>query len=227
MACCVRPMTCSTLPSMPRQRGGAAHATAVPRHWKVDKRDYSTFDGVTACQTARIPGVDRRNQEARQLVPHAGTRLTVGVTAPGNRASNNLGAANPALSGSPRPGERPPACPSSSTWQSLPVPSSKYLRHLLVLIRRLRRQLSPLSSLNAEPSHGLRVPRMGHAGMASTHSPTESTGSLSKGYKRASRKGAARRFMCDHPGCDKLYSRAEHLQRHQLNRQSLAALVPN
>jgi hypothetical protein len=37
-------------------------------------------------------------------------------------------------------------------------------------------------------------------------------------YKRASRKGAPRRFGCDYPGCDKLYSRAEHLQRHQLNR---------
>ncbi|KAK1757135.1 fungal-specific transcription factor domain-containing protein [Echria macrotheca] len=36
-------------------------------------------------------------------------------------------------------------------------------------------------------------------------------------YKRASRKGAPRRFSCDFPGCDKLYSRAEHLQRHQLN----------
>ncbi|KAK4152003.1 hypothetical protein C8A00DRAFT_44869 [Chaetomidium leptoderma] len=36
-------------------------------------------------------------------------------------------------------------------------------------------------------------------------------------YKRASRKGAPRRFSCDYPGCDKLYSRAEHLQRHQLN----------
>jgi hypothetical protein len=37
-------------------------------------------------------------------------------------------------------------------------------------------------------------------------------------YKRASRKGAPRRFACEYPGCDKLYSRAEHLQRHQLNR---------
>ena len=37
-------------------------------------------------------------------------------------------------------------------------------------------------------------------------------------YKRASRKGAPRRFSCDYPGCDKIYSRAEHLQRHQLNR---------
>ncbi|KAK4646122.1 hypothetical protein QC761_207560 [Podospora bellae-mahoneyi] len=38
-------------------------------------------------------------------------------------------------------------------------------------------------------------------------------------YKRASRKGAPRRFSCPYPGCDKLYSRAEHLQRHQLNHQ--------
>ncbi|KAI2608063.1 uncharacterized protein GGS25DRAFT_260354 [Hypoxylon fragiforme] len=36
-------------------------------------------------------------------------------------------------------------------------------------------------------------------------------------YKRASRKGAPRRFSCNWPGCDKVYSRAEHLQRHQLN----------
>ncbi|PON26692.1 hypothetical protein TGAM01_v204193 [Trichoderma gamsii] len=39
----------------------------------------------------------------------------------------------------------------------------------------------------------------------------------SSSYKRASRKGAPRRFVCDHAGCDKIYSRAEHLQRHQLN----------
>lgn len=38
-------------------------------------------------------------------------------------------------------------------------------------------------------------------------------------YKRASRKGAPRRFSCNWPGCDKIYSRAEHLQRHQLNRK--------
>ncbi|ATY58972.1 zinc finger zas1 [Cordyceps militaris] len=37
------------------------------------------------------------------------------------------------------------------------------------------------------------------------------------GYKRASRKGAPRKFVCEHPGCDKVYSRAEHLLRHQLN----------
>lgn len=36
-------------------------------------------------------------------------------------------------------------------------------------------------------------------------------------YKRASRKGAPKRFACGHPDCGKVYSRAEHLQRHQLN----------
>lgn len=35
--------------------------------------------------------------------------------------------------------------------------------------------------------------------------------------KRPSRKGLPRRFTCEHPGCNKQYSRAEHLQRHSLN----------
>ncbi|EHK20030.1 uncharacterized protein TRIVIDRAFT_203114 [Trichoderma virens Gv29-8] len=43
------------------------------------------------------------------------------------------------------------------------------------------------------------------------------TAGSGSGYKRASRKGAPRRFVCDHAGCEKIYSRAEHLQRHQLN----------
>ncbi|CAK7237028.1 hypothetical protein SCUCBS95973_009808, partial [Sporothrix curviconia] len=41
--------------------------------------------------------------------------------------------------------------------------------------------------------------------------------SSSAAHKRASRKGAPRRYNCDFPGCDKVYSRQEHLQRHQLN----------
>ncbi|KAJ0334259.1 hypothetical protein COL5a_000307 [Colletotrichum fioriniae] len=52
--------------------------------------------------------------------------------------------------------------------------------------------------------------------MASHPSPSQ-PGSAAANYKRASRRGAPRRFICEHPGCDKLYSRAEHLQRHQLN----------
>ncbi|PHH87378.1 hypothetical protein CDD83_8965 [Cordyceps sp. RAO-2017] len=53
--------------------------------------------------------------------------------------------------------------------------------------------------------------------MASQQQPASSVSSRAGGYKRASRRGAPRRFACDHPGCDKIYSRAEHLQRHQLN----------
>lgn len=30
-----------------------------------------------------------------------------------------------------------------------------------------------------------------------------------------------KRFMCHYPGCGKLYSRAEHLERHSLNRMNL------
>lgn len=51
-------------------------------------------------------------------------------------------------------------------------------------------------------------------------SPLKGSISASGGYKRASRKGAPRRFPCEHPGCDKIYSRAEHLQRHELNRKT-------
>lgn len=36
--------------------------------------------------------------------------------------------------------------------------------------------------------------------------------------QRASRKGQPRCFSCPYEGCDKKYSRAEHLTRHQLNR---------
>ncbi|KAL7805095.1 fungal-specific transcription factor domain-containing protein [Trichoderma aethiopicum] len=62
------------------------------------------------------------------------------------------------------------------------------------------------------PTTTTTTPRTGSASSAST-----GTGTAASGYKRASRKGAPRRFVCDHAGCDKIYSRAEHLQRHQLN----------
>lgn len=35
--------------------------------------------------------------------------------------------------------------------------------------------------------------------------------------KRASRKGQPKRFSCTYDGCERTYSRAEHLARHQLN----------
>ncbi|KXJ93564.1 fungal-specific transcription factor domain-domain-containing protein [Microdochium bolleyi] len=51
----------------------------------------------------------------------------------------------------------------------------------------------------------------------SNGSTASSLSSTIAGYKRASRKNAPRRFACDWPGCDKVYSRSEHLQRHILN----------
>jgi len=37
--------------------------------------------------------------------------------------------------------------------------------------------------------------------------------------RRRSRKGLDKKFECPHEGCAKSYSRAEHLYRHQLNRE--------
>ncbi|KAI3318789.1 zinc finger protein zas1 [Xylariaceae sp. AK1471] len=53
-----------------------------------------------------------------------------------------------------------------------------------------------------------------------SHQQTLGAGSSpAAGYKRASRKGAPKKFACDWPDCDKVYSRHEHLQRHQLNHE--------
>lgn len=38
--------------------------------------------------------------------------------------------------------------------------------------------------------------------------------------RKRSRKGLDKNFPCPSPGCGKSYSRAEHLYRHQLNRES-------
>ena len=37
--------------------------------------------------------------------------------------------------------------------------------------------------------------------------------------RKRSRKGLDKKYMCQHPDCTKSYSRAEHLYRHQLNRE--------
>ena len=37
--------------------------------------------------------------------------------------------------------------------------------------------------------------------------------------RKRSRKGLEKNFPCPHPDCGKSYSRAEHLYRHQLNRE--------
>ncbi|KAH8664433.1 fungal-specific transcription factor domain-containing protein [Xylariales sp. PMI_506] len=50
-----------------------------------------------------------------------------------------------------------------------------------------------------------------------SHSPVPQGSNTSTPYKRASRKGAPKKFACTEPDCGKVYTRAEHLQRHQLN----------
>lgn len=44
----------------------------------------------------------------------------------------------------------------------------------------------------------------------------------SKKRKRARKILSEKRFECKHDGCGKSYSRAEHLYRHQLNRESVS-----
>lgn len=46
------------------------------------------------------------------------------------------------------------------------------------------------------------------------------SGAGSSRKRRRSRKGLDKKFECPHEGCGKSYSRAEHLYRHQLNRES-------
>ncbi|KAG7139051.1 Zinc finger protein klf1 like [Verticillium longisporum] len=73
-----------------------------------------------------------------------------------------------------------------------------------------------------QPQSGGAPSTHGHPGPSPTdegspNPPESSKESTTSAYRRASRKGAVKKFSCSFPGCDKLYSRAEHLHRHQLN----------
>ncbi|KAF1737899.1 Zinc finger protein klf1 [Beauveria bassiana] len=57
------------------------------------------------------------------------------------------------------------------------------------------------------------------AGSVSPHNGLASSAPAKK-RKRKSRKGLEKRFICEIDACGKVYSRAEHLQRHQLNHNS-------
>ena len=54
----------------------------------------------------------------------------------------------------------------------------------------------------------------------------ENSGGKPRKRKR-SRKGLEKNFPCPHQGCGKSYSRAEHLYRHQLNREFFRSISPN
>ncbi|TLD10632.1 hypothetical protein PgNI_06402 [Pyricularia grisea] len=81
----------------------------------------------------------------------------------------------------------------------------------------------PASSPAAEreaarrPSGSSGSPNFARAQASATASASASGPTATASTRRASRRGAPRRFRCDVEGCGKLYTRAEHLQRHQLN----------
>lgn len=82
---------------------------------------------------------------------------------------------------------------------------------------------SPTPTSPASPPGGAPLtPTLGDSRMASVGpGGGSSVGSPGNAYKRASRRGAVKRFTCEYEGCEKVYSRFEHLQRHQLNREFL------
>lgn len=60
--------------------------------------------------------------------------------------------------------------------------------------------------------------------------PTATTGSgnsQSRQRRPRSRRDRDRKFTCDVEGCDKTYTRAEHLTRHQLNRMYPTVILKN
>lgn len=62
------------------------------------------------------------------------------------------------------------------------------------------------------PNEPTPIPRL------SSHQQPQATTGAGFRAGRLSRKGAKRQFPC--PDCDKIYTRSEHLQRHQLNRKN-------
>ena len=52
-----------------------------------------------------------------------------------------------------------------------------------------------------------------------TEGQASNQGSGGHRKRKRSRKGLDKKYHCSHEGCQKSYSRAEHLYRHQLNRE--------
>lgn len=82
---------------------------------------------------------------------------------------------------------------------------------------------APLGSQQQQAGlHGHGNAQAGGEGGSSGSSETitSPTNSLSRQRRPRSRKDKEKRFTCEFPGCDKTYTRAEHLTRHQLNRMN-------
>ncbi len=103
---------------------------------------------------------------------------------------------------------RPPASPVASSAGS---PRARRRQPSRAAAHRRRQMMS---------GHGVHVVA---APAPAPAAPTQQRNSRPRtGLQASQPQGAPRRFSCDHPGCDKIYSRAEHLQRHQLNRKTLS-----
>ncbi len=85
---------------------------------------------------------------------------------------------------------------------------------------------SEISQPDHENSRGRRQTRerctnaKGEGGSADEKDPQGDNAGEEQPKRKRSRKGLEKNFPCPHHGCGKSYSRAEHLYRHQLNRES-------
>ena len=87
--------------------------------------------------------------------------------------------------------------------------------------------VSDISQQDAESIRGRRQDRDtsdggrdDEASGGEDESQTSPKGNGQHRKRKRSRKGLDKKFNCPHDGCGKSYSRAEHLYRHQLNRES-------
>jgi hypothetical protein len=81
------------------------------------------------------------------------------------------------------------------------------------------------SMMQNMPSSAMPIPTasggglVGGGGIRGIGDPLPTAGSSQNRQRRPrSRRDRDRKFTCDFKGCDKTYTRAEHLTRHQLNR---------
>ena len=105
-----------------------------------------------------------------------------------------------------------------SATAGIPIPSAGRNGVRAVVSDHRSATSTPLGS----QQHGLHShshpPAGGEGSSGSSETITSPTSSLTRQRRPRSRKDKEKRFTCDHPGCDKTYTRAEHLTRHQLNR---------
>ena len=110
-----------------------------------------------------------------------------------------------------------------------PEGPSKKITHQVKAEKPLKSSPSSISESSVPDSESARGRRQdrespddGRVDEESGDDIDENASKLGNGQHRKrkrSRKGLDKKYHCPHEGCGKSYSRAEHLYRHQLNRQ--------